>query len=61
MKYVFNRIKLNNSTIKYTVDSSGERLTYRGFMEALKVKDKELLEKFKEELNNASSELSAYF
>jgi hypothetical protein len=61
MNYTFNKNIINNNTIKYTVNSENGKLTYRDFINLLKVKDKVFLRTFKDELNRATAELSAYF
>jgi hypothetical protein len=59
--YKFNKNKLDNSTIKYTVNSESGKLTYRDFIELLKSENNDFLTTFRDELNRASAELSAYF
>src|ERR1700748_119885 len=64
MNYNFNKRIVNivnNSTIKYTVNSESGKLTYRDFINILKVKDESFLRTFRDELNTISSEFSAYF
>ena len=59
--YKFNKDIINYNTIKYTVNSEVGRLTYRDFINILKVKDEDFLTKFRDELNTASAEFPAYF
>src|SRR5437773_1533901 len=61
MNYIFNKRIISNNTIKYTVNSESGKLTYRNFINLLKVKDENFLRTFRDELNRASSEMSAYF
>src|SRR5437763_799047 len=61
MNYTFNRNILNNSTIKYTINSESGKLTYRNFIDLLKAKDNNFLRTFKDELNRTSAEFSGYF
>jgi len=59
--YQTNKIKTNNSQFKYFFTNSNQKLTYQEFINLLKSKDKEFLKIFRETLNNATDELSAYF
>jgi hypothetical protein len=61
MEYVFNKNIINRNAIKYTVNSENGKLTYREFINILKVKDEDFLRKFRDELNRASAEFPAYF
>ncbi|KLL05465.1 MAG: hypothetical protein MRERV_1c166 [Mycoplasmataceae bacterium RV_VA103A] len=61
MNYQFNKSIISNNTIKYTVNSESGKLTYRDFINILKVKDENFLRTFRDELNRASAEMSAYF
>ena len=61
MKYTFNRNIISSNTIKYTIDSESDRLTYQNFIDLLKVKDKNFLGKFRDELNRTSAEFPGYF
>ena len=59
--YQINKIKTNNNQFKYFFTNSNQKLTYQQFINLLKSKDKEFLKIFRETLNNATDELSAYF
>jgi len=59
--YKFNKNIINYNTIKYTVNSEFGKLTYRDFINILKVKDENFLTKFRDELNRASVEFPGYF
>jgi hypothetical protein len=59
--YQINKIKTNNNQFKYFFTNSNQKLTYQEFINLLKSKDKEFLKIFRETLNNATDELSAYF
>src|SRR6185369_815876 len=61
MNYTFNKNIINSNTIKYTVNSESGKLTYREFINILKVKDENFLRTFKDELNRASANFPAYF
>ena len=61
MNYTFNKNIVNYNTVKYTVNSESGRLTYRDFVNLLKLKDKSFLRTFKDELNRASVEFPGYF
>jgi len=62
MKLATNKTTLTNSTIKYQfIKSDDSKLTYAEFINFLSSKDEEFLKTFCEALNNATSELLAYF
>jgi|SRR6185436_20016553 len=54
--------KINNNTIKYQfAKEDNSKLTYAEFISFLESEDKLFQKKFRETLNDATSELSAYF
>ena len=61
--YQISKNKVNNNQFKYYFKKAddGKELTYREFINLLKSKDHEFLKIFREALNNAAAELSAYF